>query len=199
MGPQIPKSEFDIKNATPLRELISEVEESNNSNLDENELELLLSELRHRESRRAENIDRYRDLGFRIARTVVLVLGIILSALSFLVSEEILSISSITSLTIISSGITLLVAAYITGTIAPVFLGYIGDIGVDQADEKAHSLTDDTGSASESVRRPLVNSYAEVIGRNTTYLTYIRYVPVVSAQLLLLGTMMIGYGILSSI
>lgn len=199
MGPSIPSQTIDIDHPEDLKQIISDVNAGENSDLDDEELELLLRELRHREARRAENIDRYRDLGFRVARTVVLVLGIVISGLSLLISEDLLGINIVESANNLTFGLSLLVMSYAIGTIVPLLLGYVGDLGVDQADEKAYNLSENGGSNTSSVRQPLINSYAKVINRNNSYVHNIRFVPVISAQLLLAGTILVGYSIVTSI
>lgn len=91
--------------------------------LDADVLKSLKNDARERLNRQESQIQHYRDLGFRIARTSIVTIGIIISGVAILVQQEIIT-SLPNNFVIPVVGIGLMAFSVVAGTFWPLTQGY---------------------------------------------------------------------------
>lgn len=172
--------------------------------LDERALELLREESQQRLNEQDSRIHFYTEAGFNIARTSVLVLGLVLSGVTVLLNQGLVSVDGLLAQGIVQFGVAALSLSVFFGTLGPTIVDYLAGRGFDYVnrDHFENVVIEKTSEVGYSRQELLVKTLDHQLllsNANAYRVKFTRVTTIATFYLLFVGTAALGYGILDAV
>ena len=169
--------------------------------LDNDALELLLDEGRERLSQQNARIQFYQETGFRMARTAVIALGILVSAVALLLNQNITKLEIVISQPYLIIGVVMIFISIMFGTLGPVAIDYIigkrserinKDYFENLVPEKMENATD-----KKKIQIRMLQHHNTLSTANRENVRHSQFISILTFYILLIGFSLVAYGIVS--
>lgn len=172
--------------------------------LDENARELLREESQQRLNEQDSRIQFYRGAGFNIARTTVLVLGIVVSGFTVLLNRGLVTVDELLGQVFVQVGVVPLLLSVFFGTLGPTIVDHVAGRKFDQVNREHFEnvvieKTSEIGYSREDLLLKTLDHQLLLSNANAYKVRFTRWSTIASFYLLLVGIASIGYGVISII
>lgn len=170
------------------------------SDVSDDGLEILKDELQERIDSQEEREYYYLDLGFQSARTVIVLLGIFVSAVALLINQDLLSPGDLSSI-YFATGVGFAIISLLSGTLFPLFVGYFNRRKQQEVDQESTLIAQDPDLiySKNQILSFVVEQKVRIIERRHKNVGLFQMLALLSLYSLLASAALIGYTILASI
>lgn len=169
--------------------------------LDDDALELLLDEGQERLSQQNSRIQFYQETGFRMARTAVIALGILVSAVALILNQNISTLETVINQPYLIMGTVVIFVSIIFGTLGPVIIDYfVGKrsekVNKDYFENLIHKKMEDA-TDKKKLQVHMLEHHNSLSIANRKNVKYSQLVSIFTFYILLTGFSIVVYGIVS--
>lgn len=201
--PHVPEGEIE--------ELLKEYEskhgdlsDKDSSEFSEETLEFLYEEVRKGIANQQETIQHYQDIGFRLARTTLIVIGIIVSGIAALLNQDMIALDSVSSNVKVQIGVVALAATTFIAPVLVLFTDYWLRVFAPDRSETALSMKDgeetDISNFSQKELLLKLTEYSRKERKsNTTSIKFLQLINLLSIYVLSGGVVSIILGVLEQL
>ncbi|MFC7214561.1 hypothetical protein ACFQO4_10800 [Saliphagus sp. GCM10025334] len=170
------------------------------SDVSEGGLEVLKDELQDRIDHQENEYQYYLDLGFRSARTVIVLLGIFVSAIAVLINQGMINITDLISAPFLFGGFSA-VLSILFGTLLPFFISYFRNRARRETDYESITLAEDPGLvySKEQILTFAVEQKVRMTKRSHKSVGQAQVLALISQYLFVIFGICVGYGILAAL
>lgn len=170
--------------------------------LDEGALELLRAESQQRLDEQDSRIHFYTEAGFNIARTSILVFGLVLSGLTVLLNQGLVSVDGVLTQGSVQFGVASLSLSVFFGTLGPTIVDYFAGrefdhVNRDHFENVVIEKTSEVGYSREDLLVKTLDHQLLLSNANGYRVKFTRMTTIGTFYLLFVGTAALGYGVLS--
>lgn len=162
--------------------------------LDEETLEILREEYQERINGQTQREKYYLTMGFKIARTSILLISILMSAIAIFLNQEMITASDFETPRILV-GMISIGTSILMGTLSPFLISYIAQKKSEAVNRESAELFDDSTKpiAKRSVLRELVSQKISIANNKSKTIHRLQMISLTSLYMLLIGVSSIAW------